>query len=209
MGSLFGVFVIVGGCGQPGDGRDSTPIATFATVGDDGAEGTASSSGDAAADSTTAQPASSGDAGFTGSGSDTGAPGDSTGAGPPIATCPPGDPLDCTPGPGRTVCEKIESCFAGLVGSAVQSTVDENPGWFQPVEGGTEVLDVDAFVTTVAEKVAAQGRCSIRDPNDALGLEVGVKNDNEYAESFRLVTSGGLVRFGGGSCTATCWPAWF
>jgi hypothetical protein len=123
--------------------------------------------------------------------------------------CPPDGALDCTPGPGREACEKIESCFAGVVGSAVAATVAENPSWFEEVPEGTSVLDVDSFVNTVTAKVAAEGLCSIRDPNDALGLEVGVKHDNDYAESFRLVTSGGLVRYRGGSYTATCWPGWF
>jgi len=74
---------------------------------------------------------------------------------------------------------------------------------------GTLVVDVDSYVNTVVDKMLANGRCAIRDPNDGQGWEVAVKHNNDFAESFRLIRSDGTARTGTGSYTATCAPAFF
>jgi hypothetical protein len=161
---------------------DATSSGPAATLGGDGTGDDGSGSGTTAADDT---------------------------AGGIVAMCPPQGAMNCAPGPGRDACDKIQSCFAGQIATAVSATIMENPDWFQEVPEGTMVLDVDGYVNTVVDKMTAAGRCAIRDPNDGAGWEVAVKHDNAFAESFRLIRSDGTARTGTGSYTATCVPAWF
>lgn len=198
----IGLVVVVFGCGGDGDSRNTVTTAlTIAPGTESSTSGSTGSTGDATTSTTTSTATTDGGTTATADGSTTDQP--------PVAMCPPMGAQDCTPGPGRESCAKIESCFAGQIATAVSATIMENPTWFEEIPEGTMVLDVDSFVNTVRDKMVDAGRCAIRDPNDALGYEVGVKHNNELAESFRLVTSGGLARKGTGSYTATCTPAWF
>lgn len=199
------------GCTGPGGPRGGGPLTytppTDATG--DGATGSAESTGglgsSSGGDTETSDTSDGG--GSTGAGIDTGA---TTGAAL-MVECPPPGAMDCTPppGPGCDLYGKIESCFVGKVATAVSETIAQNPTWFQEQESGeTLVLPEfkDALVDTVVVKMQAE-RCTQRDPMDGDGVEIAVKADNTFQESFRLVTSGGAVRKGFGSYVGTCAPA--
>ena len=147
----------------------------------------------------------SGDGTSTGTGS-SGSSGSTTGE---VKTCPPVGPEDCSPGEGNgETCFDAPTCFRDQVKAAVQAILMEHPEWFEDMNGQPYVLEVEAYMNGVVAKLDADsGLCAIRDPN--AGDEIAVKHDNEYAESFDILTAQGFARYGDGIYTATCAPAWF
>jgi hypothetical protein len=129
--------------------------------------------------------------------------------GPP--PCPAAEaPLDCSPGPGsgeNDTCTDDPSCFLSLVQGSVTGVIAERPELFDQSDGLVLVLDHEAYMNAVVERVAASGECSIRDPN--AGDEMVVKHDNAFAENFDILTADGYARWGDGIYTSKCIPAWF
>lgn len=124
--------------------------------------------------------------------------------------CPPQGEQDCSPGPGSgegDTCAKGETCFRVSVQDAVKQVLAGHPEWFMHDDMGDYVVEVELYMNAVVELVAATGLCAIRDPN--AGDEIAVKFNNEFAESFDILTAAGYARYGDGIYTATCTPAWF
>ena len=48
------------------------------------------------------------------------------------------------------------------------------------------------------------GLCALDD-----GIEIAVKNRNDFNEQYNVLTSSGFVRWGAGAYISTCRPAWF
>lgn len=143
----------------------------------------------------------------TGDPGTTGAAGSSTAG---EAVCPPQGELDCSPGPGSgegDTCTEGETCFRATVQDAIKQLLAERPEWFMHDDMGDLVLEVELYMDTVVERVAATGLCAIRDPN--AGDEIAVKFDNDFAENFDILTAAGYARYGEGIYTSTCAPAWF
>lgn len=195
---------------------DGTTTAATAEATSDttssGATSSATTRGTASTPTSTNSSGTSTDA-TAGPGTSTGEPGTTAATGSTTAAnpvCPPPGELDCSPGPGSgegDTCSKGEPCFRTTVQDAVKQVLAEHPAWFMHDEMGEFVLEVELYMGTVVLQVAAAGLCAIRDPN--AGDEIAVKFNNDYAESFDILTAANYARSGDGIYTATCAPAWF
>jgi hypothetical protein len=99
------------------------------------------------------------------------------------------------------------SCFFPKVRDAVTQVIADHPDWFDMSSGSPLVLKPEDYMNAVVAVVRGKGLCAIRDPNAR--TEIAVKHDNRWAESFNILASSGLARWGSGIYTATCAPAWF
>ncbi len=130
----------------------------------------------------------------------------------PIAdddTTPPLGP-DCSPGPGLGKgddCYDGETQFRDEVQASVVEVMAAHPDWFDWSTGTAIVLDSETYRLGVVALVAAYDLCVIPDPN--AGDEIAVKYNNEFAESFDILTWDNYPRWGDGIYTATCAPSWF
>jgi hypothetical protein len=133
------------------------------------------------------------------------------------ATPAPGDPA--TPAPPATSgcrlprgtgtgedCPRISPAFLGDVSGAIQQLIKDQPDLFikKGCEGCYDVTDSGAYVSGVVQQLVRRGYCTAYD-----GLELAVKNTNDFNEQYAILSSGGSVRSGGESYRATCRPAWF
>lgn len=228
---LFYAVLVVAAC-HPDDDRQGSATAFTTTVTTVTTVSTAASSGDASsgdastaafttADAPTTTAAATTNAASTdatsttaGAGSTSEAAGTtslaSTTADTGAPLCPPQGEQDCSPGPGSgegDTCAKGETCFRATVQDAVKQVLAGHPEWFMHDDMGDYVVEVELYMNTAVELVAATGLCAIRDPN--AGDEIAVKFNNEFAESFDILTAAGYARYGDGIYTATCAPAWF
>jgi hypothetical protein len=129
-----------------------------------------------------------------------------------VVVCPPPDPMDCSPGTGTgeaDQCHDGPSCFLADVKSGVTWTVNNHPEWFGIGPNDCPlVVDVDAYMSSVVDRVLGAGHCAIRDPNDP-NYEITVKHDNAFAENHRIrAASTGCARWGDAIYTGYCAPAW-
>lgn len=197
-----------GGAGTGG----TTSTGGGAQTGGTGGTGTAGSAGNTGG----AQTGGAGGAGTGGvatGGTGTGGTGTGgTGTGGAV-TCPDlGDP-DCSPGDGTgnaDQCFDAVSCYLKVVQNAVNFVINtQHPEWVDWSDGNPRILDANQndYVLAVVDEVSLQGLCAIQDPN--AGDEIVVKHDNDFAESFDILTAQGYARYGPNIHTATCAPAWF
>jgi hypothetical protein len=92
------------------------------------------------------------------------------------------------------------------VRAAIEEVIRANPEMFKKrdCQGCYDVLDVDGYLGSVVEDMAARGYCAMYD-----GEELAVKNTNDFNEQFDILTSGNAVRSGSETYRSTCRPAWF
>jgi hypothetical protein len=113
------------------------------------------------------------------------------------------------PGGGSGLgCLRELPAFALAVNEAIAKTQNEHPEYFDlsQHQGGLSyrVLARDAYTAEVVNNLKLAGLCALFD-----GIEVAVKNTNEYNEQYNIHTSQGFVRWGAGAYISTCRPAWF
>jgi hypothetical protein len=207
------VLLLACGGGEGRDPGDTAPSVTTLSpaTSSDTSDGSSSTTGAPGGD-TTSDPADTGSTGPVDP--DTGpastGPDDTTGGGGTPACPEPGAPQDCSPGSGSgraDTCFDLPPCFLNLVKSSVTGVIDEHPEWFDQSSGQPFVLEVESYMDAVVQRVNEAGECAIRDPN--AGDEIAVKHDNDFAESFDILTAEGVARYGDGIYTAKCIPAWF
>jgi hypothetical protein len=129
----------------------------------------------------------------------------------PIAPTPTPEPPGCglPPGGGSGLgCLRELPVFALAVNEAIAKAQNEHPEYFDfsQHQGGLSyrVVARDAYVAEVVNNLKRAGLCALFD-----GIEVAVKNTNEYNEQYNIHTSQGFVRWGAGAYISTCRPAWF
>jgi hypothetical protein len=66
------------------------------------------------------------------------------------------------------------------------------------------VVNREAYIAEVVTNLKTARLCALFD-----GIEVAVKNANDYNEQYNIHTSQGYVRWGAGAYISTCRPAWF
>ena len=124
----------------------------------------------------------------------------------PVPT-PPGCGLPPGTGSG-TGCRRELPAFALDVNHAIAKAQNEHPEWFDfsQHQGGLSyrVLRRDEYIAEVVTNLEWRGLCALYD-----GVEVAVKNANDYNEQYNVHTSQGFVRWGAGAYISTCRPAWF
>ena len=98
----------------------------------------------------------------------------------PLAASNPGESASCSR-PQR----KLERA----VNAAIDRALRERPDLFNPnnVNGGPQVLDIDAYMIAVVAALGEAGYCG---KVDAEG-EIGVKNDNTFNEQWIIVSRAG------------------
>jgi hypothetical protein len=138
----------------------------------------------------------------------------------PDPTPPPATPTPVTsplgpagcglpPGGGSgTGCRRELPAFAFDVNHAIAKAQNEHPEWFDfsQHQGGLSyrVLRRDDYIAEVVTNLKGRGLCALFD-----GVEVAVKNANDFNEQYNVHTSQGFVRWGAGAYISTCRPAWF
>ena len=122
---------------------------------------------------------------------------------PPLPPCP----LPPGGGSGES-CPYEPALFALQVNEAIAIVENEHPELFDFGHGRSGlsylVRDADRYARGVAYVLSTRGFCAIWD-----GVEIGLKNTNEFNEQYAILTSDGYVRWGGGAYQSTCHPAWF
>jgi hypothetical protein len=141
-------------------------------------------------------------------------------AGPPPFIVPDGGvtfpPGYCPAGPGTRAtddqCQRITPQFLEQVESALEIVLQRRPELFDFTQNVCwscpKVLDAQAYMQSLVETVRELGLCATLDPFSA-GDEIGVKNSNDFAESYDYLRGDGFVRRGSGAYQVTCVPAWF
>ncbi|HVR70357.1 MAG TPA: hypothetical protein VMT87_05875 [Vicinamibacteria bacterium] len=129
----------------------------------------------------------------------------------PPAPTPEPTPPGCglPPGTGSgTGCRRELPVFALDVNHAIAKAQNEHPEYFDfsSHQGGLSyrVVRRDEYIAEVVANLKLRGLCALYD-----GVEVAVKNANEYNEQYNVHTSQGFVRWGAGAYISTCRPAWF
>lgn len=122
---------------------------------------------------------------------------------PPLPPCP------LPPGGGSGEhCPYELPFFALQVNEAIATVENEHPELFDFTQsrGGLSyfVRDPDRFTAGVAYVLSTRGFCAVWD-----GEELAVKNTDAFNEQYKILTSDGFVRWGGGAYQSTCYPAWF
>jgi hypothetical protein len=121
---------------------------------------------------------------------------------PSLEACPIGV------GSYYTTCNRTNPELIGDVETAIAESVNEYPTMFDQEDvagpGGFRVLDPDGFVTSVVGKLRQAGFCADYD-----GVEVQVKNTNDFSEQYDILLSSGHIWRGNGSYRSTCNPASF
>jgi hypothetical protein len=122
---------------------------------------------------------------------------------PPAPACP----LPPGGGSGEN-CPYELPFFALQVNEAIAIVENEHPELFDfsLSRSGLSYLvrDRDRYTRGVAYVLSTRGFCAIWD-----GVELAMKNTNEFNEQYAILTSDGYVRWGGGAYQSTCHPAWF
>jgi hypothetical protein len=103
-------------------------------------------------------------------------------------------------------CPRTSPSFLGEVQGAIAQLVEEQPKIFskRDCQGCYDVLDPDAYVAGVVQRMGRRGYCAIYD-----GEELAVKNTNDFNEQYDILTADSRVRSGSESYRSTCRPAWF
>lgn len=129
----------------------------------------------------------------------------------PTAPPPPSPSL-----PGQASCERIglgtfnENCsrsgafFDQEVEQAIDLVLQQKPGIFENHPLGKRVLSPGQLLVGVIENLDRMGICA-----DFDGEELQVKNSNDLNDQYHLITSNFILRRGGSSYRATCFPASF
>jgi hypothetical protein len=113
--------------------------------------------------------------------------------------------------PASLECDKKNSKLSTTVNASIDRAVRERPELFnlENVNGGPQVLDVDAYMTAVVAAIGESGACARIEPEG----EIAVKGDNGASEQWIIVS-----RVGWGVPTdhwlqrkyiGTCYPATF
>jgi hypothetical protein len=115
---------------------------------------------------------------------------------PTPAPTPPPKPLSVIPpcslpasNPANPACTKPEQRLNRAVNAAIDRAITERPDLFNlaNVNGGPQVLNIDAYMTAV---VAALGEAGVCGKLDAEG-EIGVKTSNSFNEQWIIVSRAG------------------
>lgn len=93
--------------------------------------------------------------------------------------------------------------------AAIDDVVAQNPKMFNlndmKGEKGYKVLDPSAYQDKVAMRLRQKGYCAQVDNYE----EIGVKEDNSFAESYDIILSTNHIRRGPSAYETTCRPPWF
>jgi hypothetical protein len=113
------------------------------------------------------------------------------------------------PGDGSSNCRRASPSFLNEVENALDQLVREEPGIFDLHSTSGcgncyKVLNVQRYVSRMPKLMQQRGLCSIFD-----GEELAVKENNDFADSYDILTASNYIRRQGGSYRVTCWPAWF
>ena len=127
----------------------------------------------------------------------------------PIPFPPPPLPCPLPPGGGTGEnCPYDPALFALAVNEAIGTVENEHPELFDFGQslGGLSyfVKDTERYTGGVVYVLSTRGFCAVFD-----GEELGLKNTNAFNEQYKILTSQGFVRWGGGAYQSTCYPAWF
>ncbi len=121
---------------------------------------------------------------------------------PSLEACPIGV------GSYYTTCNRTNPELLGDVETAIAESVNDYPTMFDQDDvagpGGFRVLDPEGFVTSVVGKLRQAGFCA-----DFDGIEVQIKNTNDFSEQYDILLSSEHIWRGGGSYRSTCNPAAF
>jgi hypothetical protein len=120
-------------------------------------------------------------------------------------------PIGCglPPGGGSGQgCVRELPVFALTMNEAIDKVEHEHPDYFDfsQSQGGLsyKVVAPEPYIAEVVKNLQLRGLCALFD-----GIEVAVKNTNEFNEQYNILTSSGFVRWGAGAYISTCRPAWF
>ncbi len=124
---------------------------------------------------------------------------------PVLTSCPLGL------GTGRFTCQGDVPGLLPQLDAAIDKLVSDHPSLFDttnpPAVGGYLIYDVDAFYDGVIDNLTAAGLCAQRDYSDKDHFLV--KENNDYAEVYDIVTTQSRIRRGPVTFLQTCTPAHF
>ena len=93
--------------------------------------------------------------------------------------------------------------------AAIDQVIAENPQMFDVNDKkdakAYKVLQPTAYHDKVAAALRQMGYCATIDNYE----EIGIKEDNSFAESYDILTSSNYIWRGLGSYQTTCRPPWF
>ena len=139
----------------------------------------------------------------------------------PTATPPTGGgggtSASCTIGPGSSDsdCSKSSAKLWSRIETAMDLTILQKPSVVDKTDSaipGTElykVVDVNGFIDGTIDNLRKAGLCAQRDPADYLYQRIQVKAENDYSETYDIVSSSGYIRRGNGTYFETCTPSSF
>jgi hypothetical protein len=114
-------------------------------------------------------------------------------------------------GSGRFTCQGDVPGLLPRLDAAIDKLVSDRPSLFDttnpPAVGGYFIHDVDQFYDGVIDNLMADGLCAQRDYADSDHLLI--KENNEYAEVYDIVTTQNRIRRGPITFKVTCTPANF
>ncbi len=119
-------------------------------------------------------------------------------AGSPIAEGTPPSTANCKlPGSRSIACGYEGPRFDQVIEDAIAQLQQQHPEIFS----GEYVNDVNAYNNGVAAILTAKGFCAVP------GEEMGIKNTNDFSESYDILLASGKIRHSG--YRVTCYPADF
>jgi hypothetical protein len=129
----------------------------------------------------------------------------------PEPTTPPSS-SSCAPGGGSGTggqCRREGAQYSEVVTAAIDDVVALNPELFNlndtRGEKAYKVLDPTTYQNKVVNRLRQKGYCATIDNYE----EIGVKENNSFAESYDIITSQNYIWRGLGAYQITCRPPWF